>query len=309
MKTPSARSGKTSNPKEPGTENVISTLETIFASDPVPDSTSSRRSREKRLNLMVEFIGDQFTAALETGSASGKGPDSEIRRIIRSVAISLRHFDLPIEDAMTVIDRTCDRIRKEGAIADSVNLSVSESAGNVIYDPTSRALNDLGFQCVQYIIERTKKEIEPLNLPDKVIEVQRRKRKGWMYEPYYEQTHNVILRDVAIEIDLQKQRKKIHDTIQINDPQVDREAKEGKDEYDPTKRGLTRQLAIMLLDELFPNLKDTKPTPKGDFLHLLTGYNAKGLANKWNDYNVGSEDYEVDLQTVDKWKKKLKIKD
>lgn len=81
------------------------------------------------------------------------------------------------------------------------------------------------------------------------------------------------------------------------------------DEYNPKKRGLTRQLAILLIEGLIPNIKDAPPNAKGEFLGFLTGFDAKGLSNKWGDYSIGSKTYKADLEAVEHWKRKLRIKD
>lgn len=81
-------------------------------------------------------------------------------------------------------------------------------------------------------------------------------------------------------------------------------------EDNPAKRGLSRQLAMMLLDELFPNLENASNTAKADFLELLTGFSSDGLRNKWSDYRRGNtESVNADMEKVAEWKRKLKISD
>lgn len=86
------------------------------------------------------------------------------------------------------------------------------------------------------------------------------------------------------------------------------ETDETDSEYDPAKRGLTRQFAMMLLDDLFPNLKNASASAKAEFMALLTGWNADGLRNKWSDYRLGNTELlQADRVKVSEWKKKLKI--
>ncbi len=82
------------------------------------------------------------------------------------------------------------------------------------------------------------------------------------------------------------------------------------DEYDPAKRGLTRQLAMLLMDELFPNLANASKKAKAEFLAFLVGWDSDGLRQKWSDYQRGNPaSLAVDQKTVETWKRKLGIKD
>ncbi len=101
-------------------------------------------------------------------------------------------------------------------------------------------------------------------------------------------------------------------SLERDHPEASESAKTygGNDQYDPAKRGLTRQLAMLLIDELFPNLKDASNTAKAEFLSFLTGFDADGLRNKWSDYRLGNKNtIEADLKKVAAWKTKLKISD
>jgi len=91
-----------------------------------------------------------------------------------------------------------------------------------------------------------------------------------------------------------------------NEEEID----EKRNEYDPASRGLTRQLAMLLIDELFPNLKEASNTAKAEFLSLLTGFDADGLRQKWSDYKLGNKkNLKTDMETVKGWKRKLQIKE
>lgn len=79
-------------------------------------------------------------------------------------------------------------------------------------------------------------------------------------------------------------------------------------EYDPAKRGLTRQFAMLLIDELFPNLNKASNTAKAELLSLLTGFDSAGLRNKWSDYHRGNpKSLAEDRRKVGEWKQKLKL--
>jgi len=87
-------------------------------------------------------------------------------------------------------------------------------------------------------------------------------------------------------------------------------SKPNNDKYDPAKRGLTRQLAMMLMDELFPNLRGATTSAKADLLHLFTGFSSAGLINKWPDYSRGNkESLQKDREKVAVWKQRLGISD
>lgn len=269
--------GKTDETGESASDEVLVALETIFASDTVPDSVRSWKERHQKLNLIIAFIGDQFTNALstmETGHPLDETTDRAIFKIVQSTATSLRHFDLTIEDAMTLVDKVSDRIKKENEIIDDVDPSdykLMDDPKMGYSEPARRALNDIGYQCVKYILEKTEREIAPLSLPDKVIEVQRRKRKGWMYKQYYQQTHNVLLMDLTVEIDLQQRSKEIHDTIHVNDPRVSHDTNEDNDAYELTSRE-------KMLAKICPLFRDATPKIQRDVWSKLDGSTLKQWA-------------------------------
>ncbi|QQS33999.1 MAG: hypothetical protein IPM50_05330 [Acidobacteriota bacterium] len=86
--------------------------------------------------------------------------------------------------------------------------------------------------------------------------------------------------------------------------------RDDKDRYDPKERGLTAQLAMLLLDELFPSTKDAALLAKAEFLELLVGWNKDKLRNKWGDIQYGNPaSLAKDREKVEYWRRRLKIKD
>lgn len=129
-----------------------------------------------------------------------------------------------------------------------------------------------------------------------------------LYDDEYEWTVRQVflLKKVELERDFELQKTHRERVKLLGVEQQD----EQDSEYDPAKRGLTRQLAMMLIDDLFPNLKDASNKAKAEFLGLLTGWSADGLRNKWSDYRRGNEkSLAQDAATVAEWKTKLKISD
>lgn len=235
--------------------------------------------------------------------------------------------NLTVGDCETVISGLIDRIKKEcgvkiryvrdtkdeetiGFLMEHGNDTVSASeklfhSGTKIKYPEIVRRVFLGLKVVEteYIASKTKEEIASLHPADQLIEVKRRKKA----RPRHAQAYDYIRGEIEEEIELLKERKTIFESTKVDYPVP---TADGCEEYDPQKRGLTRQLAMMLLDELFPNLKSASNMAKGQFLQFLTGLDADGLRIKWSDYQRGNrESLEADMKKVAEWKRKLKISD
>lgn len=110
---------------------------------------------------------------------------------------------------------------------------------------------------------------------------------------------STVLQQCRIEVDC------LREIIEL-DTQTNQ--KEATSEYEPSKRGLTQSLAMLLLDELFPKLKTASNTAKAEFLSLLTGWSSESLRQKWSDYERGNPSTMTEnLEQVALWKKRLKL--
>lgn len=180
-------------------------------------------------------------------------------------------------------------------------------------DPHDNFLEDLfEIRIFEWFMRCIEMEIEHLEPVDKLVELERRIYKSRHFNEVsyacYRGVLSSIKADVEKELELQKRRAENINatTISTLEPRI---GVETQAEYDPQKRGLTRQLAMMLIDDLFPNLKDASNTSKAEFLELLTGYDSSGLRNKWSDYRRGNQaSIGEDLKIVARWRSKLKIK-
>lgn len=108
------------------------------------------------------------------------------------------------------------------------------------------------------------------------------------------------------EVRRRRRAKEVRDALQPSESAEGANTTAG--EYDPTKRGLQRELAMMLLDELFPNLEGASAAAKAEFLALLTGWNAEGLRQRWGDYRRANPmTVRRNEKIVTEWRRKLKI--
>lgn len=95
--------------------------------------------------------------------------------------------------------------------------------------------------------------------------------------------------------------------LYVEEEEVDTKRRE-RGNYNPSDRGLTQQLGMLLLDELFPNLKNASNTAKAKFLAFLTGWSEDKLRIKWTDYRSGNPTtLKEDREAVEYWRQKLKI--
>lgn len=225
----------------------------------------------------------------------------------------LENRQLGIKEAMLVFNGLLNCVETEPGWPDidSVNENGEfiDVNGEKVFPP--RVLDEARMRVldIAYIWYRKKTiaEIKHLTLVEKIAEVERRivtEREAISPTAHcYEIALTELDTELLATLEVEKSRiRNYSDTGPVAALKMD-------DEYDPAKRGLTRQLAMLLLDNLFPNLSNATPSAKGAFLRLLTGFNAKGLANKWGDYNFDSADYQRDLEEVESWKRKLRIKD
>lgn len=163
--------------------------------------------------------------------------------------------------------------------------------------------NNLIFNVERFFRLRVSEEIEPFSLPDKLAEIKRRLSRPLNNGSFsHEQYRAALLRiEKELESQLEIEKERVENLKALD-------FAETNDEYDPAKRGLTRQLAMMLLDDLFPSLRNASNMAKAEFLSLLSGWNADGLRIKWSDYRQGNPNsLNEDKVKVMEWKKKLKI--
>lgn len=163
-----------------------------------------------------------------------------------------------------------------------------------------RLLNDIA---TDYFVKRIESEWAEKHPADILFAL-----KSWLQQPFAPSNNLGAAIEFVIhrtEVQIELEREWVRNKTEL--PHIKRDPGE-IDQFDPEKRGLTRQLAMLLLDELFPNLGASSNTAKGQFLAFLVGWSAKGLSNKWSDYRRGNpESIERDLAEVAEWKRKLKI--
>ena len=160
--------------------------------------------------------------------------------------------------------------------------------------------------------EIARNDIEGLNLADAYSLTKKLAAEishGYTYTDVYVSVLEKLSTELTKKIEIEKERLSLRQALSTNYSDLETD-QNGAKEYNPTNRGLTKQFAMMLMDELFPNLTTASNTAKSDFLELLTGFSAKALRNKWSDYRLGNPDsIKADMKKVADWKKKLKIID
>jgi hypothetical protein len=168
-------------------------------------------------------------------------------------------------------------------------------------------LNVLDAHWLTWLSDNLDVFLEPLNLADQKAELtklrtQRPYFRNALFDVFLDDRLNDLDRQIKLEDERIETIRKLKLENGDNEPV-------SKDEYDPEKRGLTRQLAMTLLDELFPNLEHASNQSKAEFLGLLVGWNIDGLRQKWTDYKQAKpETIAANMATAAEWKRKLKMR-
>jgi hypothetical protein len=128
----------------------------------------------------------------------------------------------------------------------------------------------------QFFMDRARSSVDGLSLAGSLVSLKKQldieadKWKGWNdaiitveKKTYYAKALEILIEKIEMEISWQLEANKVSadlgETLNRSDIQ------ETHDKFDPMKRGLTRQLAMLLLDELFPNLNDASNKARQSF--------------------------------------------
>lgn len=259
--------------------------------------------------------------------------EDDVRRavsdLLSNAIKALKMLDLSLSDGMAVIDSVLERIKTDCAVTyavvngtqirridDRTPFSI-ESEGEVITTPPTtafpaevrHALDELERSCGKcYVVERTYDEIEPLNLADRVIEIKRRIEISRWYRPYYKIALEAILATLEREVELQKLRKAIHESVKTNDEPKPKDAKAIYDDELDKKRKPEGKLEfreiMVLLSEFIPAFGDADNTKKARFITAISPYESvKRIGDEFSYIdNFGKEHAEL----VKYWQKELK---